>query len=276
MLTPVFWLHVPKTGTSFATALIHELNGSLPASAAAPQCDKHCLDPRNSCNPAGTAAPPQQPRVCRGSLDDLFERYPRSVWFRGAFSGALGAHDPLYRDVYRRNRGRIVGFFRDPLSLLASLYLKQRRPPGRLREPLSDVDFRYSVARRLLLQFANRSVATQVQYVAPGLRPDEAFQRVREGFQFVGLTERWSESICLFHLMNRAAAATGARPCLAVELANSRSSGLLNASLGAAVLREAGFRDEVDTDFYQKVKALFEERLATYGATRARCAALGC
>ena len=211
MLTPVFWLHVPKTGTSFATALIHELNGSLPASAAAPQCDKHCLDPRNSCNPAGTAAPPQQPRVCRGSLDDLFERYPRSVWFRGAFSGALGAHDPLYRDVYRRNRGRIVGFFRDPLSLLASLYLKQRRPPGRPASH-SATSTSATALRADCSSSSPTAAATQVQYVAPGLRPDEAFQRVREGFQFVGLTERWSESICLFHLMNRAAAATGAPP----------------------------------------------------------------
>ena len=165
MLTPVFWLHVPKTGTSFATALIHELNGSLPASAAAPQCDEHCLDPQQL-QPSGHSSA-SAAAARGGSLDDLFERYPPAM-VPGAFSGRWArmirstATSTVETAVHSRLLPRPTVAAGQPLPEAAAA-------AGRLREPLSDVDFRYSVARRL--SSSSPTAALQLRYVAPGLLP---------------------------------------------------------------------------------------------------------
>ncbi|CAK8992389.1 unnamed protein product [Durusdinium trenchii] len=72
---------------------------------------------------------------------------------------------------------------------------------------------------------------------ALGLR---AVKRLREGFAFVGLTEEWDLSICLFHTMFGG-------PCHSSEFHNARKSHHLknaDGSYDTSVLQ--GYQDEID------------------------------
>ena len=87
---------------------------------------------------------------------------------------------------------------------------------------------------------------------------DAAIARLRE-LAFVGVVERWAESICLFHLQFGA-------PCLAVEFEHLRSQ-----PHNRTVPRAAR---NVDDDVYAEARRLFAAALDRHGATPSRCAAL--
>ncbi|KAK7241654.1 hypothetical protein SO694_00178043 [Aureococcus anophagefferens] len=87
---------------------------------------------------------------------------------------------------------------------------------------------------------------------------DAAIARLRE-LAFVGVVERWAESICLFHLQFGA-------PCLAVEFEHLRSQ-----PHNRTVPRAAR---NVDDDVYAEARRLFAAALDRHGATPERCAAL--
>ena len=109
-----------------------------------------------------------------------------------------------------------------------------------------------------------------------------ALRRLHEGFAFVGLTDEWALSICLFH-------ATHGGRCHAVEFANSRPTTsrttrmpwLRNASTGYAATyarqvaeETARVHDPWDSALFAAAQARFRAAVRAAGLSRTRCEAL--
>jgi hypothetical protein len=113
------------------------------------------------------------------------------------------------------------------------------------------------------------------------LVPDtaQAISRLREGFAYVGLTDEWALSICLFH------ARLGGR-CLRSEFDNSRPTTprltrlpwIRNTSLrdytAWATEQVAAVGDPYDEALYAAAEARVRAEVAALGLTRERCEAL--
>ena len=100
----------------------------------------------------------------------------------------------------------------------------------------------------------------------------KAKSRLESGFAFVGMTDSWESSLCLFH------AKMGGR-CLASELQNNRPTqghGMSSSGTATANLRAGGYRDEHDDPLFELALRLFREDLSRYNVTPGRCALLNC
>ena len=304
------WLHIPKTGTSFGTTLMHRGCPRIPEIAG-----------------ADDGAP----------IVSLTERYPRSDrrWCdRGAFLGNLNGHEPVR---YPMHRGHTAALLRRPrdraVSECAAIASEFRRAFGAARiEPLTaggrpgrlghgkrrrhrrgsgvgndaraaDGDglgegvqtaaaiYAQPFLREFLLSHGmsrtgiaalsaiwndeNQSIplhrclglrgikGCQVKMVlgVPCAAPfalnesllAEAARRVASDFLFVGLTERWEASICLFH------ARLGGK-ALPIQFANSRRGQHHERSSSAS--ETSLLSDEWDERLYQVAVHRFERDLA--------------
>ena len=101
-----------------------------------------------------------------------------------------------------------------------------------------------------------------------------------DGFKFVGLTDEWERSVCLFHRMH------GDRPCKPAELVNSRPtasptgrrrvSGRSRAPDYEAFFHERGFVDRADGALFAAARERFERDVLRYNVSDESCALLGC
>lgn len=296
----IFWLHIPKTGTSFGNVLMRHANPSLPPDARVSTCDEYCLN-HHPCQ-LGSRGHPYKPHQCIGAMDDFFSRYPPSKWFQGSFRPdekeplcGLGEHCKLNDVLYNRHKGHLYGLFRSPLKFIPSQYLRVARGIyGKPLPPYDDIDFSTRLGQVSLLRYAHRHVGGQVAFVSGSVgdgallnqsqkeamwtsHVQTAIRRLQDGFRFVGITEEWETTVCLFHRM-----VMRDRPCLPVEFTNNRLTSVIkgtqamNASLGTAVLLENGFVDAFDTPFFEAVKRIFQANLERYKVTPETCAALKC
>jgi hypothetical protein len=141
-----------------------------------------------------------------------------------------------------------------------------------------------------LREYAERLKGCQVRMLARGGRvqcdfreapPSEAETggavALLKQFQFVGITEEWELTVCLWHRMFGGDAATSAsisapKPwwhrCNATQFHNFKRS------RGGAYDTSAliGFRDEPDHRLYAMAKYLFRRRLARFNVTHTACA----
>jgi hypothetical protein len=205
-LFPIFWLHVPKTGSSFATTLAHFGCPSLPAG------------------------------VVTEKPDDLFSTYPQ-LWMgcQRSFKHFEIGHDPLPKSVDRRH---VVSVFREPKARLASGYFHNLHDCPSLRNSVcipryhpqmpkgfpdwnglpGDCDRFFQTPlqqqKPTILEYSRcvGGCATHMLTGTPcGFKPGtittaaEADSKAKalkaiEQLGFVGLTEQWPLSVCLFHM----------------------------------------------------------------------------
>ena len=193
------WLHMPKCGTSFLGALAHLANGSLPAQAVVPRATKRTVE-----------------------WEDFFRQWPAQKWFRGSaiFWGAGMAHSALSAADYDEFHGRLFAMFRDPRQRGWSAYrfftwdLKQKQHTATPQQYAKCI-----AGTQTLMLTGEASTAPYgavCLHLVAGLngtcqrgrrgcprppdRPNMALaqRRLQEGFAFVGLTEEWPLSMCLF------------------------------------------------------------------------------
>jgi hypothetical protein len=103
----IAWVHFPKAGTSFGTALAHCANRSLPADAKILPCEK-----------SGSACEILQEV-------EFTQRYPLDQWFKGIFwekGGNFGGHVAVTNHVWQLYQGKMFGMFRDPVKRAMSAY----------------------------------------------------------------------------------------------------------------------------------------------------------
>lgn len=251
-LAKLFWLHIPKCGTSWLNVIFHYACPRVPENVTC------------SLVVGRTGGP---------IAEELLRRWPPWRWCNTPFISRPNFHNPYTP----RAKDFAVGLFREPRARLVSAFHHNSHSNGmdpaerhRMLAALKSIpDERKRLAAfvaypglancmtKMVLGFA---CASPVEISSDML--DEAKRRVREDFAFVGLTNAWNQSVCLFHRM------WGGRT-LAVEFENTRPGGYRStpSAADANYLREIGYADR-DTELYAEVEALFSRRLRQYGCAR--------
>lgn len=248
-LVRLFWLHIPKCGTSWLNVVFHYACPRVPENVTCSLV-------------VGRAGGP--------IAEELLRRWPPWRWCNTPFVVRPNAHIPYAP----RAKGFAVALFREPRARLVSAFHHHLQTNG--MEPaerdrlLASLSLISDERKRLAAYVAHPALANCMTKMVLGfacassveISPDmliEARRRVRDDFAFVGLTHAWNESVCLFHRM------WGGRT-LAVEFENVRLGGYRStpSSADASYLREIGYTD-LDTELYAEVETLFYRRLRQYG-----------
>lgn len=247
---PLFWLHVPKCGTSFINTLIHQPNvcPGLP--------DDMLVEGDNPMQSFEAEYPDLEP-ACPGSF------YNANI---------LGNHLGM-GNIYDTAKGHIVTFLRDPEQrIISSFYHEQHDWP--YEAPAKDMLEYAQVVQGCFTRMIMHSGHWfhHAPNICGGPEPvtheevTEAVHRLNEGFQFVGLTDQWSLSICLFHTM------FGGK-CRSSDFDDIRPGVDRDASLDEYdVHKELGnFVDKADRQVYEAGKAIFLENLKKYDVSAQTC-----
>eukprot|EP00928_Gymnodinium_smaydae_P057459 TRINITY_DN4069_c0_g1_i4.p1 TRINITY_DN4069_c0_g1~~TRINITY_DN4069_c0_g1_i4.p1 ORF type:complete len:781 (+),score=168.04 TRINITY_DN4069_c0_g1_i4:44-2344(+) len=246
----VAWFHCPKCGTSFGTTLAHYANASLPEDAHIEQ-----------------AAPGVIPEKT------FLNEYPVDKWFHNLLwkkAEHWGDHDGITDKVYEEFRGDFFGMFRRPRERLLSAW--EHFGAGTADPQAYAVATQGVVTKMLAGQSHGLSCTWPKELHCPDsfpcqsdIRPDVdlALERLN-GFKFVGLTEEYSLSVCLFHAMFGG-------ECLPVEFDNMRPQ--------LAPTRDdpfESFSDPYDGAIHQRVQEIFWKRIFQYDVNMETCATKYC
>ena len=233
--TKLYWLHIPKCGSTFANTVVHALCDGVPANAS----EQKYLG--------------KTPNFIKGRSCPRLAVPVRDDW---------GRHDDLSAGLLAKVGGadRVVALLREPQARAEAAWNHVN-----IRGVLSPKGPRANNARQfaeatagcMARTLAGRGTCSEKGRANEKTR-DAAIARLRD-LAFVGIVERWAESICLLHLQFGA-------PCLAVEFEHLRSQ-----PHNRTVPRAAR---NVDDDVYAEARRLFAAALDRHNATPARCAAL--
>lgn len=265
LLKPVAWLHIPKTGTSFVNALLH-------TPAICPN-----MDSRRSVESSGSSHRRIWPEAdwgsrsdaCPGGFSDAFSSFFSASW----------VHQGLSQDHWSAHRGHLVTMMRQPEQRLLSEYysklsfensmdvydpVKGRYWPYSTQTP-GPVEFAEVMAGCSVKQLTMDGEAPCDQMPRPTIEDTQmAIRRLEHGFVFVGITEQWDLSICLFRAMFGGG-------CVSSDFSNTRPTFNSSASLyDTSVLN--GWTDEVDGPVFDRASALFDGLLSLYGVGQDTCA----
>lgn len=265
---PLAWLHIPRCGSSFANTLIHH------------------------------------PGICPWlptNVEMSLEEYPLKDFFHDAFPKdeyCPGGWFPkeIYKDppghesigpVYDQIKGHGIVMLRQPEQrLLSAFHLNPSWALTGLRRDMTAKQFA-KVQQGCMVKMLTRANHNKfgVDHVTFGwegpcvnvFEPsppsrDEvelAKKRLHEGFQFVGLTEEFDLSVCLFHAM------FGGH-CQDFEFDNVRTANddkkdrkSHTNTYDTAELE--GFVDHSDRELYEEAKNIFYSNLQSYGISQANC-----
>lgn len=234
------WLHIPKAGTSFANVLVTWGCPSLPAKAVVDETysDEYGMFVPNfmhmhtkECAPGMT--------LCG--------------------SGHMPLKDHTCLD-YSQHEGQFVAMFRQPEQRIVSGFFHN----------LHDVDEKSLDLPSYSRKISGCSVRMINGYSCgnkEGIKMTEqlvetALDRLEDGFAFVGLTEEWALSVCLFHKM------FGGTPHKR-EFQNVRPGAEHREMYDTSDLK--GFVDAADGAVYSRAYVMFWANVQRYGATTSAC-----
>lgn len=265
---PIAWVHIPKTGSSFINALLHHkgICPDWPDNQVLGSGFSLVSKPSNHTEDAyeltSWVFPPdvrnQIQRSCAGGFSTLFPQDFEN----------LGNHQGINGHIYNQVQGHFMTFVRQPEQRILSAW-----SAGWGRH--TDDAFSQTARNWGVVEFAKKSAGCQVKMLARGGKPcklrygddpsahevELAKKRLREGFAFVGLTDRWEVSISLFHKMFGG-------PCIKSDFVNNRpssdGSNPRPSVYDTAALQ--GFVDIHDGALYDEATAIFEENVKKYNA----------
>mmetsp|Transcript_61271 Transcript_61271/g.146032 ORF Transcript_61271/g.146032 Transcript_61271/m.146032 type:complete len:312 (+) Transcript_61271:47-982(+) len=261
---PFWWAHFPKCGSSLINAIIH-LPGFCPSLAnvtlgagetgqcwmrdwATQNCTDQCSPQKFSCESSG---PPHL----------------------------------LLGDRYASLKGRLVGMFRQPEQRILSAYYDDDHNFGAANQLLAQLGSwcgsEDGMPKMPLLDFAQHwRGGMAYQLIGKGLggvlgrfwRPPtthheaiEAARRVREGFAFVGITEMWDLSMCLFHKMFGGAC----QPSDFDDIRPTTPGKTAKAEYNVSEL--LGWEDDADAVVYEAALDVFHKNLAAFSVSHSTC-----
>jgi len=264
---PLSWLHVPKAGSSLGNTLIHTpgLCHSLPEGTII-NSSAFC----QGCN-----------EYHHHMLANFKQAYPMEEYCPG-INRKWGSHHCVgaKRAAYNRQwRGKGVAMMRQPEQrIMSSYYANQHEwPKGReaAKSVLEFAEVTQGCATRMLVRDTTKdSNCGSFDAVTPE-ELEEAKRRL-EGFVFVGLTEEWNLSICLWHAMFGGL-------CYGADFFNTRVGVMSDTDAAAPVVTRAsssstysteelrGFVDAVDGRLYAQAQEIFWARAKEYGVSEASC-----
>uniref|UniRef100_A0A7S1W936 Sulfotransferase domain-containing protein n=1 Tax=Alexandrium catenella TaxID=2925 RepID=A0A7S1W936_ALECA len=279
---PIAWVHFPKCGTSFFNTIAHS-PGVCPFLPEDARLTSNTSEFRTTYLTSSIA--------CPGLATHNFN-HP-----------ALGTAS---QPPYEQGKGHYMAMVRQPEQRILSVYSDMRRcspdTPGKCK-----IDIRAnketswggwdSLELPNVTTFAKRQAGCMVRMLTrPGfpcgglsdlaVSPEEvaeARRRLREGFSFVGITDYWDLSICLYSAMFKVGCRRiqfqDVRPGpdkwnnswtdVPREMDADDERRLNSTPLDESVLN--GFTDIFDGELYAEALDIFEGRLKRYNVTKASC-----
>eukprot|EP00931_Biecheleriopsis_adriatica_P063345 TRINITY_DN38336_c0_g2_i2.p1 TRINITY_DN38336_c0_g2~~TRINITY_DN38336_c0_g2_i2.p1 ORF type:complete len:432 (+),score=86.41 TRINITY_DN38336_c0_g2_i2:55-1350(+) len=265
-LQNIRWVHIPKTGTSFIATIWNYACGQR--------------EP-----PLDLGVSPNATLGCVNCYDwALMDRYPSADYCQPGLLSAefTTSHAPITRELTEKEDLQVIGFFRRPSQRLISAYYNGLHANGftqegnRLlveecglngRHPGAGCYARYpgiaGCSARMLTGATCAeplsSSGAPSSFDGGRLRLSEALKSL-DAMAFVGLTERWDESVCLFHRMFGGRLSTA--QLLDMHMGRQHQDRYDEAEL-------EGFVDEVDEEIYRAAEKRFEALLAMHVAAGA-------
>ena len=254
------WVHFPKAGSSFLNVLVHT-PGFCPGVPLTVSIDEDSFGCRFATN-------------FFNACPDLCD--PASVRCQASPHECIGSR-------YPELEGHMVGLFRQPEQRILSAYHDEARtwmvlgtdcahqnstkPPAPIFARYFAGTVAYQLVGEGLLNYGGG------HHWLPGLldipertveMAEEAVRRL-QGFAFVGITEEWDLSICLFRKIFGG-------PCHALDFSNTRSSfpGKQAEDFYDTAPLE-GFQDEIDRIVYQEALRIFRQDLLQHNVSMDSC-----
>jgi len=235
----IAWMHVPKAGTSFANVLV---------TWGCPRLPDYAVVDESYSNKYGMFVP------------GFMEKHKADCASGMTLCGS--GHIPILKGTcngWDGHKGNFVAMFRQP---------EQRTLSG-FNHDKHDIDDK-SVD---LLGYAHAIAGCSVRMMN-GHRCGEqvtvtqdmvslAVSRLETGFAFVGLTDEWALSVCLFHIMYGS-------QCHKREFQDVRP-GAQHTSDSYDTKELKGWTDPFDGPLYERAYVMFWANVAKYGASRERC-----
>merc|ERR1712194_244894 len=179
--------------------------------------------------------------------------------------------------LYQLNRGHFVTMLRQPEQRLISMYSHYgAHPLFKSKESITRREWTYRTSSPSLREYAEANAGCTVRQLTTGfLVPCEtlplptpaevsvAINVLQDGFAFVGITEQWALSVCLFRVM------FGGQ-CVASDLANTRP-GVNSSSSDYDTSELYGWVDALDGPVYAEALQMFEDTLDVYGVDADMC-----
>jgi len=263
-LVPVAWFHVPKTGSSFENTFYHTpaICPSFPADAYVSDLDRW------------DASWGERAEVCARGFSSSYGMPPLDDMYDHSGIGGLTGQ------TYKLNRGHFVTMLRNPEQRLISMY-KYYGPIELFKGP--EKAWPYKTESPTLREYADFSAGCAVRqlttdHFAPcwamydpvSLAPkvDEAIEMLHDGFAFVGITEKWALSVCLFRAMFGG-------ECQRSDLVNTRPGGDSNSSHSSSDYDTSelyGWVDPWDGPLYTEALSIFDSARKVYSVRPEWCA----
>lgn len=243
----VAWLHIPKCGQTFAYTIVHHANRSLPA---------------------GT-----EMNASRGlKVLDFAERlgdqldFEHLIWRNTSF----GSHLPITEEAWSQWRGKFMAMFRSPAIRMFSEHDHVRddgfNPFTGMYKPayqnITDYFIRNRGTTAQMLSGQREGFEENYVNLDGTIHIDLELAKSRlKGFAFVGLTEEWDLSICLFHAMFGG-------PCRQPEFANMHPGNYTQTNPSNPFEK---FEDIEDAAIFEEVNKTFWKNMMKYKVNRRSC-----
>lgn len=285
---PIEWVHVAKTGSSFANTLIHipgictgitskienirdTVSGKCPP--AEWQCDASALNSARFDHFSVEFDPSTDESIAlRANHEPLCAKAGllKSEWPRGGFSAGKGR----FMMFARQPEQRILSYYYYTASLgLAKVISLSDIPTSfwetnsgcvtkMLTRSLYDCPLTKKAAAGILIG-TEETLPGSVAQPPTDADVQEAIDRLKTGFSFIGITEQWNLSICLFNKMFGQA-------CSAIQFEDTRPT-KGNESMAYDTAGMNGWRDQYDNKVYDAAMAIFESNLNKLQVTEASC-----
>jgi len=250
MLKPLMWVHFPKCGASFLNTLTHHegLCPYFPALSIMSEGDKmHQYLRENHIH-----------QLCPGAFSEKYSSPPGHHGAGPAFATEAGRAVAFFRQPEQR----IISGFHHGMHSYPTAMMAGRAKPT----PPEYAKVVAGCMTRILTHHGTNPCGDK--HPPKKEQVDLAVQRVKADFAFVGITDEWELSVCLFHVM------FGGR-CCPFEMMNMRPG---SQHLGedrkydTSILE--GFVDTYDGEVYKAARERFNTDVEKYGVTREKCNAL--
>lgn len=256
------WVHIPKTSTSIGNTLFYHMCPKIPRTTKIP--DVEISEGQDLDAMRGTG----QLLLMDRFLDLLDGDQQACVKQHLMPPFADLRHHGISPQSFAKAKGALVGMFRQPEQRILSdlkYFPCGSRGMAQCAWDRHGCQVRYLLGKEAKFCEANRDKSS---VSGPQFSPQEVQTAIArlEGFAFVGITDEFDRSICLWHAM------FGGQ-CTASEFAHVRKGpGFSEYGYDTAELH--GWTDPVDGPLFDAAKARFDRDVATYGATDAKCRAL--
>mmetsp|Transcript_117011 Transcript_117011/g.331133 ORF Transcript_117011/g.331133 Transcript_117011/m.331133 type:complete len:342 (-) Transcript_117011:7-1032(-) len=255
-LLPIFYLHFPKCGTSFAGVLARFVcHTETMVLYSESDLESHWPPLLQLPDYAGMAVP------C-ARLADTYS--PEKVDPSLAFLDFRSNHVPL-KDASLAHHVTVM--FRSPKQRIVSGYYHDLHDCESLRGPgdalnVSLVDYAHCAGNCMTNMLTGRTCAERVEPGDIHHQRRQALALVHQ-LSFVGLTDHWALSMCLFHAMFGG-------ECYESNFSNSRPGAFRHGSEAYDVAALEGFVPP-DEEVYEEATRVFWRRVKTFGLSEHVC-----